>query len=40
MCTTAAEYRMKFGKDVIVDIVGYRRYAVRLKLLVYEALSY
>ena len=26
VCATAAEYRQKFGKDVVVDIVGYRRY--------------
>mmetsp|Transcript_44400 Transcript_44400/g.140112 ORF Transcript_44400/g.140112 Transcript_44400/m.140112 type:complete len:1033 (-) Transcript_44400:65-3163(-) len=26
VCATAAEFRQKFGKDVIVDIVGYRRY--------------
>ena len=26
MCSTAAAFRQKFGKDVVVDIVGYRRY--------------
>jgi len=26
VCSTAAEFRQKFGKDVVVDIVGYRRY--------------
>jgi len=26
VCKTAAEFRMKFGKDVVIDIVGYRRY--------------
>jgi len=26
VCVVAAEYRMTFGKDVIIDIVGYRRY--------------
>lgn len=26
VCATAAEYRQTFGKDVIVDIVGYRRH--------------
>jgi len=26
VCATAAEFRQTFGKDVIIDIVGYRRY--------------
>ena len=26
VCSTAAAFRQKFGKDVVVDIVGYRRY--------------
>ena len=24
VCKTAAEFRMQFGKDVVIDIVGYR----------------
>ena len=26
VCKTAAEFRMQFGRDVIIDIVGYRRH--------------
>jgi 2-oxoglutarate dehydrogenase E1 component len=29
VCEIAAEFRQRFGKDVVVDVVGYRRHGER-----------